>query len=226
MPGPSHPAKMAQAIVKAVLTLLADNFPLADLALFTRSIAPPHFFLKLTPPPHIPLLRNPPPRTQDIHSRSTHRASWGNCAADICAADRMMLHTHVILTSKVWVTGVSSRRHTSQQSIHCVRTSPACTTQAPVLLVIKQQANCVNARWMSARTSYRTRSRRNRLNHAKARSTTQRCRPNRSLDSRPRRAILTLMPRWWHARRHWGMSYALSACSLSGRRRPRPRRPL
>jgi hypothetical protein len=79
------------------------------------------------------------------------------------------------------------------------------------------------ASWMSARRSYRTLSLLKRFSHECVRSTTQRCRPSRSLDSMPLRAIRGVMPRWRKTALFFFESYPLSACNLSGRLRGRPR---
>jgi hypothetical protein len=57
------------------------------------------------------------------------------------------------------------------------------------------------------------------------RSTFQRWRPPRVLESMPRRAILGVIPRRRSARRQPAKSSPLSACSLTGRRCGRPGRP-
>ncbi|CAA2145160.1 hypothetical protein MBLL_04282 [Methylobacterium bullatum] len=67
---------------------------------------------------------------------------------------------------------------------------------------------------------------RKRLNPAWVRSTTQRRRPNFSLLSMPRRAMRGTIPRARHSWRRGWHRRPLSACSLSGRRRGRPRRPI
>lgn len=54
---------------------------------------------------------------------------------------------------------------------------------------------------------------------------THRQRPSRSLDSIPRREIRGVIPRRRSARRDAMLSYALSVCSLAGRRRGRPAAP-
>lgn len=55
--------------------------------------------------------------------------------------------------------------------------------------------------------------------------TIQRCRPSRVDDSTPLRAMRTMMPRRRTSTCSTRTSYALPACSFSGRCRGRPRRP-
>ena len=78
---------------------------------------------------------------------------------------------------------------------------------------------------MSVRRSYRVASRRICSSQAKVLSTTQRCRPSRWVSSTPRLAIRAWIWRLLQARRQRAKSYALSAWSLRGRWRGRPRRP-
>lgn len=86
------------------------------------------------------------------------------------------------------------------------------------------QAIRSRAKWMSARLSYRTASRRKRLIQASVRSTTQRWRPSRALFSIPFRAIRQAIPRLLKYIRHRTVSYALSACTFQGVLRGRPAR--
>jgi len=75
---------------------------------------------------------------------------------------------------------------------------------------------------MSARRSYRILSLLKRFSHECVRSTTQRWRPSRSLDSTPLRAIRGVIPRRRKAALFFFESYPLSACNLAGRLRGRP----
>ena len=88
---------------------------------------------------------------------------------------------------------------------------------------MSEQASEVKAWWMSARRSQRMVRRRRRASQASVRSSTQRCRPRRSERSTPRRAMRGVMGRSRHSARHRRWSQALSAWSLRGRRRGRPR---
>ena len=78
---------------------------------------------------------------------------------------------------------------------------------------------------MSARRSHLVTSLRSWASHARVRSTTHRCRPSLVEVSTPLRAIRGAMDRARHSPRHRRPSQALSAWSLPGRLRGRPRCP-
>jgi hypothetical protein len=86
-------------------------------------------------------------------------------------------------------------------------------------------ASVARARCTSARRSCRTARRRDWASHAGVRSVFQRWRQCRSLLSMPRLAIRATIPRARHSWRHRGWSWRLSAWSLCGLRRGRPRGP-